>query len=153
MGQRFPIFATPPEFQTVPTHFTWVDDNATTQCGFPVQFDVVATVKMSVHDLHNGTVIEIDRYVHATTTFTNLNTYSSYTSHNAGPTKFIFQPDGTFSFMVMGTVAHIRAPGAGLLIKDAGRYVVDQDGNIVFQAGDHPIALGGNVQGLCTALS
>jgi hypothetical protein len=146
-------FAAPPEFQTVPLDVTFIDQNATNQCGFPVQVNISGTLKISIHDLPNGTAVEIDRYFHATTTFTNLNTDVSYTSKNAGPTRLVLEPDGTSRLAVTGIAAIIILPKEGLVLKNVGRLIIDENGNIIFQAGTAPLYTGGDVSGVCTALS
>ncbi len=148
-----PALAAPPEFQTVPIDFAFVDENATNQCGFPVQISGSGTLKISVHELQKGTVVEIDRLLHASVTFTNLSTGTSYTSLSAGPNHITIQPDRSVSIAGLGIYDIITLPGQGLLIKNVGRLVVDQNGNIIFEAGTHPTVIGGDVQGLCTALS
>jgi hypothetical protein len=148
-----PMFAAPPQFQTVPIDFTFVDENATNQCGFPVQISGSGTLKISTHELQTGKIVEIQRLLHATVTFTNLATDTSYTSRSAGPTIITIQPDGTTSIAGLGIFDIITLPGQGLLIKNVGRLVTDENGAIIFEAGSHPTVTGGNVQGLCTALS
>ena len=148
-----PAFAAPPEFQTVPIDFAFVDENATNQCGFPVQISGSGTLKISTHELQKGGIVEIDRLLHATVTFTNLATHTSYTSLSAGPTIITIQSDGTVSIACVGIFDIITLPGQGLLIKNVGRLVTDGNGAVIFEAGSHPTVTGGNVQGLCTALS
>lgn len=147
-----PAIGAPPDFQTVTQDVTFVDQNATDQCGFPVQLHLLATLKISTHELNNGTTIEIDRGLHATVTFTNLTTGTSYTSRSAGPTIITTDADGNVSIAGLGIYDIITLPGQGMLIKNVGRLVLDESGNILFEAGTHPTVTGGDVQGLCTAL-
>jgi hypothetical protein len=102
--------------------------------------------------LQKGTVVEIDRFLHATVTFTNLATGTSYTSRSAGPSIITIQTDGAVSIAGLAIFDVVTVPGQGLLIKDVGRLVTDENGNVIFEAGTHPTVTGGNVQGLCTAL-
>lgn len=148
-----PVVGAPPEFQTVAQDVTFIDQNSTDQCGFPVQLRLQSTIKISTHDLNNGTIMEVDRYLHATVTFTNLTTGTSYTSHSAGPSLITIEPDGNVSISNVGIYDIITMPGQGLLIKNVGRLVFDENGNVIFEAGTHPTVTGGDVQGLCTALS
>ncbi len=148
-----PVVGAPPEFQTVTVDDTWIDQNATDQCGFPVEFHFVGTFKISTNALKNGSVLEIDRVLNASITFTNLATGASYTSLAAGPNHITIAPDGSISSAGLGIYDVITLPGQGLLIKNVGRLVFDENGNVVFEAGTHPTVTGGDVQGLCTALS
>jgi hypothetical protein len=146
-------FAAPPEFQTVPLDDTFIEPNLSNECGFPVQAKLSATIKISIHALQNGTVIELDRFLHATITFTNLNTGASYTSINAGPNHIVIEPDGTVRNAVSGIIAIITLPKEGLVLKNVGRIIFDENGNIIFLAGTAPLVTGGDVSGVCTALS
>ena len=60
---------------------------------------------------------------------------------------------GSVSIAGLGIYDIITLPGQVLLIKNVGRLVLDQNGNIVFVAGTFPTLTGSNVQGLRTALS
>ena len=147
-----PAFAAPPEFQTVPLDVTFIDQNATSQCGFPVQIHLLGTMKIAIHNRRNGTVVEIDQLLHFIVIATNLETSTSNTSIAAGPSIITTQADGTVSIAGLAIFDVVTVPGQGLLIKDVGRLVTDANGNIIFEAGTHPIITGGDVQGLCTAL-
>jgi hypothetical protein len=148
-----PAFAAPPEFQTVPLDVTFVDQNATNQCGFPVQIHLLGTMKISIHNRRDGTVVEIDQLLHFSVISTNLETNTSNTSIAAGPSILTTEADGTITIAGLAIFDVVTVPGQGLLIKDVGRLVTDANGNVIFEAGTHPIITGGDVQGLCTALS
>lgn len=98
-------------------------------------------------------MLEIDREFHARITFTNLSTAVSYTTLAAGPTRITTDPNGNVSIAGLGVYDVVTVPGQGLLIKNVGRLVLDANGNVIFEAGTHPTVTGGNVQGLCDALS
>jgi hypothetical protein len=57
------------------------------------------------------------------------------------------------SYAVVGVGIHVTVPGEGVVLLDAGRLIVDEDG-IVFEAGQHQI-LGGNpdTEKFCAALA
>jgi hypothetical protein len=55
-------------------------------------------------------------------------------------------------FDIVGLNFHLSYPGGGLVLVDAGRLVSDSDGNLLFEAGRHPIQ-DGNVSALCSALA
>ena len=147
-----PASATPPDFETVTIDITAYPELALAQCGFPVENHLVATLKVSMHVLQNGTFIEIDRVVDATVTFTNLATGKAYTSLSPAPIIYRIEADGTVSGAWNGLISKVTLPGHGMLIMEIGRLVFDADGNIVFEAGGHEGFLGGDVQGLCIAL-
>jgi hypothetical protein len=153
LAMMAPAYAGPPVFETVPVDVTWIDDNASGQCGFPVELHLAGTFNISRHDLQSGTLMEIIRMLDATVTFTNLETGATYTSKVAGPEILTIEADGTVSKAGSGIFSLVTVRGQGVLLKDIGRIVWDEAGNVVFEAGEHPVFVGGDVQGLCTVLS
>jgi hypothetical protein len=147
--------AAPPTFQTVDVDFTLPPDPfVTAQCGFPVEVHGFGTWKISVHERRDGTIVEIDRLLRGSgVTFTNLNTGVSYTSHSAGPSIITTYPDGTGTTAGPGIFDIVIVQGQGLLWKNVGRIVWDENGNVIFEAGTHPAFTGGDASGLCSALS
>jgi len=53
---------------------------------------------------------------------------------------------------VAGINIRVSLPGGGILYIDRGRLVVDDNGNLVSEAGPHP-SLHGDIPGLCAALT
>jgi hypothetical protein len=142
--------AGPPVFVAVPLDDTFVSD---TLCPFPVEVHFSGAIKMSEHELRNGAVVRIERYFHATVTFTNQESGRSFTSLNAGPNHIIIEPDGSGTWASSGHIASITFPKEGLVLKDAGRLVWDMSTfEVIFEAGTHPIFVGSATQEFCAAL-
>ena len=56
--------AAAPQFQTVEVDFTIPPDPAiSAQCGFPIEIHGFGTLKLSIHELQGGKVVEIDRLI------------------------------------------------------------------------------------------
>jgi hypothetical protein len=53
---------------------------------------------------------------------------------------------------INGGVAHVTAPGEGIVIHDTGKIVFDSEGNVTFVAGPHDQAEQGPEQAYCSAL-
>jgi hypothetical protein len=65
----------------------------------------------------------------------------------------IFNPDGSIkSATFRGKVYNFVIPGQGTIALDAGRYMFDSEGNLIFEAGHHAF-LDGDLEKLCQALS
>lgn len=143
--------AEPPVFVAVPLDDTFISD---TLCPFPVEVHFSGIMKISEHEVQNGVNVTIQRYFHATVTFTNPDTGRSYTSLNAGPNHIIIEPDGSGTWASSGRVAIITFPKEGLVLKDAGRLVWDMSTfEVAFEAGTHPIFVGNGTQEFCAGLS
>lgn len=77
----------------------------------------------------------------------NAQTGTTYTSPQTGLLKFT----PTFTF-ASGVTASFVVPGGGKVLIDAGRFVVNANGNLIFEAGIHEY-LAGDFQALCAALA
>ena len=65
-------------------------------------------------------------------------------------TKIIFDEDGgVASQMLTGLKGSFRIPHGGVLVLDTGRLVEDAEGNVVFEAGPHPLHDGTAQAQLC----
>jgi hypothetical protein len=65
----------------------------------------------------------------------------------------VFNSDGdTVSVARMGVIWQFRIPGGGLVLVETGRIVYDEDGNVVFEAGPHPVS-DGATEALCNYFS
>ena len=142
-----------------PPEFSFVDFSVTfpiVGCDFPVQGELSATFKTSVHYDGNGDLrMLIDRVQDQQTSYTNLATGNSISStKGAGIDQIRMQNDGTIIFMIAGLVDIVRVPGLGLVVQDVGRIVVDSvTGELLFSAGQFTIhGPGGSIEALCAAL-
>lgn len=67
--------------------------------------------------------------------------------------KDTFNSDGDIvSFARMGVVWQFRIPGGGLVLVETGKIVYDEDGNVVFEVGPHPVSDGATAA-LCSYFS
>jgi hypothetical protein len=65
----------------------------------------------------------------------------------------IYNQDGSIqSATFRGKVFNFVIPGRGTVALDAGRYMFDSEGNLIFEAGHHAF-LDGDLKELCQALS
>lgn len=147
-----PALAAPPEFSFVDFSVTF----PIVGCDFPVQGELSATFKTSVHYDGNGDLRRlIDRVQEQQTSYTNLATGTSISStKGAGIDQIRMQNDGTITFMIAGLIDIVKVPGLGLVVQDVGRIVVDPvTGELLFSAGQFTIhGPGGSIEALCAAL-
>jgi hypothetical protein len=67
--------------------------------------------------------------------------------------KDVLNSDGdAVSRAQMGVSWQFRIPGGGLVLVETGRIVYDEDGNVVFEAGPHPV-VDGATEALCNYFS
>lgn len=65
-------------------------------------------------------------------------------------TKTVFDENGDVASVTLtGLSVQFRVPHGGVLVLDTGRLVEDADGNVVFEAGPHPLHEGQAQQRLC----
>jgi hypothetical protein len=65
----------------------------------------------------------------------------------------IYNPDGSIKTSTFrGKVFNFIIPGQGTVALDAGKYIFDSEGNLIFEAGHHAF-LDGHLKELCQALS
>ena len=145
--------ATPPEFSFVELQFTF----PIAGCEFPVQGELTATLKVSVHIDQNGDFkMLIERVLRdSQSTYTNLDTGASISSsHGAGIDKILIEEDGTVIFVAMGVFDILPIPGQGLVVHDVGRIIFNTTtGELLFSAGQFTVhGPLGSVEALCTAL-
>jgi hypothetical protein len=129
-----------PTFETIPIDESGPDEFLTEACGFPVEFGVAGTVKVSVREGRGGTVYEITR-VRLTRSFTNAETGETVTTRDVGVDKVTIAADGSATVAVIGLIARIVVPGEGLVGAETGRLVLffegpgDEEPDVLFKAG------------------
>lgn len=96
-------------------------------------------------------LVKIVEQVWGTDTFTNSVTGKAYTMnfHNNVVVDFSTSPPRGAN---MAIIFRLVVPGAGAVLLDVGRIVLDRQGNIYFRAGPHQY-YDGDLEGLCAALA
>lgn len=98
-----------------------------------------------------GNLVKIVEQVWGTDTFTNSMTGKAYPMdfHNNTIVDFSTTPPQA---ALMAVIFRLIVPGAGAVFLDVGRIVLDQQGNVYFQAGPHQF-FDGDLGALCAALA
>jgi hypothetical protein len=98
-----------------------------------------------------GNLVKLVEQVWGTDTFTNSVTGKAYTMnfHNNVVVDFSTSPPRGAN---MGIIFRLVVPGAGAVLLDVGRIVLDRQGNIYFRAGPQQY-YDGDFAGLCAALA
>jgi hypothetical protein len=117
-------------------------------CGFPVLIHEQGRIRDSFHTDNAGNfVMESLTFEDYRISVINAQTGTTYTSPQTGLLKFT----PTFAY-ASGVTANFVVPGGGKVLIDAGRFVVDANNNLIFEAGIHEY-LDGDFQALCAALA
>jgi len=153
VGQSQSALAMPPEFSFVELEVIF----PIVGCDFPIQAELIAPLKVSVHLDQNGDFkMLIERVLRgAHSTYTNMETGVSISSSiSNGIDKILIEEDGTVTFIAMGIFDILPLPGQGLVVHDVGRIIVDTTtGELLFSAGQFTVhGPGGSVDALCAAL-
>lgn len=132
--------ATPVQFR-VDKDVQLVDDQT---CPFPITLNY--HVKVSGRDFYDngtwvGAIVEQRQDGTDTANGVTLPDADHYIDH--------FTPQ---SDRETGLIIHVSIPGGGVLIRDAGNIEFDNDGNITFVHGPHPLILG-DTAAYCAAFS
>jgi hypothetical protein len=123
-----PVLAAPPTTEQV----TDVFDVPESACGFPIEGTFEATIKTSTFVDKNGNVVKtIERFLHATLTFINVETGASLTGKSAGP--LITRGD---TQTATGINARFVVPGQGIVAAQVGRLVFVGD-ELVLERGQN----------------
>jgi hypothetical protein len=140
------------ERNTMQVDVTFLNEELSPVCGFPIQNHLTGIVNTSVHYDRDGNVIrEISTAPTFQITFTNLNTGKSVISPGPSSVKVLYNLDGTVAtFTVDGLNLRIAVPGHGLVFLQTGKLVFDADGNIIFASRAQQVS--GDIQGFCIAL-
>jgi hypothetical protein len=142
---------------TVEVHFTTVDETRliTDICAFDVQEHAVGTFKVIDFFDDSGNIIKsILTNFGGPYTLTVSANGVTLTSQTVTTVIIVtFNPDGSLNTIsVTGLNQNFVLPGGGTVFLDAGRIVLDSNGNIIFEAGPHP-GFHGDFDSLCAALS
>jgi len=144
--------AAPPEFDETELVFIFPIEG----CDFPVEGQLFATLKTSVHTDQNGDFkMLLERVLDQHTSYTNLATGTTITStKGAGIDKFVMDEDGSVLFIVMGLIDIVTLPGQGLVLQDVGHFIFNfTTGELLFSAGQYSVhGPLGSVEALCAAL-
>jgi hypothetical protein len=117
-------------------------------CGFPVLIHEQGWIRDRFHTDNAGNfVMESLTFEHYRVSVINAQSGVTYASPQTGLIKFT--PTFTSS---SGVITNFVVPGGGKVLIDAGRFVVDADGNLSFEVGIHEY-LEGDFQALCAALA
>ena len=137
-------FAMEPTFETFHDEGTWtVDCNSFVASGPYQQDGRVATF----YD-RAGNPIRDSVFIKFTGTLTNPLNGKTITDTDSFTVVFDLQ-EGTVTGV--GLTFHTQIPGHGIAVLDAGRIVIDENGNVIFEAGRLDVHSGG-VEVICAAL-
>jgi hypothetical protein len=117
-------------------------------CGFPTTFTWVGTGYGTVFTDANGEFVRQTDHIRETLTVTSAGGDRWVDGKDAY--AITQRADGTFTRV--GLWFHLSGPGGGAVLRDVGRLVMTQDGDLVHLAGQHDWVQG-NFAGLCNALS
>jgi hypothetical protein len=130
-------------FQGIETN---VDPGVSAACGFTVTETDTTKGHYEVFFDRTGTPVRLQ----VEENYTGVFTANGLAVDVAGATLSIFDLNGGETDA--GINIRVSLPGGGILYIDRGRLVVDDNGNLVSEAGPHP-SLHGNIPGLCAALT
>ena len=118
-------------------------------CGFPITVREYGTLIDALHfDRSGNFAFETLTFQRAGVAATNANTGRTLTSIQTG--LIVYTDDRATS---SGITANFHLPGGGMVLIDAGRFIVDfASGARVFEAGTHDY-IDGNLQAFCAALA
>ena len=125
---------------------TEVDPGVSAACGFTVT--ETDTVKGHFEVFFDSTGTPVRAQVEEN--YTGVFTANGLAVDVAGAGRMLFDLNGGETDA--GINIRVSLPGGGILYIDRGRLVVDDNGNLVFEAGHHP-SLHGDIDGLCAALT
>lgn len=130
--------------------FTDAGEAVLADCGGFLVLDRYAlTFRVARHFDRHGTEVRVIEHFAGTETLVNSVTGAAYTStlHSAA----LIDPRAHRAAFT-GVTLRLTIPGAGAVLLDVGRVVVDREGNVHFEAGPHQFYGGGDFAGLCAAL-
>jgi hypothetical protein len=145
-----PLALAAPALAVPPTTVVFTVDNDssvnTSLCGFPITFTQNGTFKETTYYDSAGNPVK--------SILTNFNSRFTETASANGKTLVANFPAVNITsfpsgeFVTAGLRSAYHAPGAGLILLNAGRVVRDASGDVVFEAGQHQV-LDGDVGAFC----
>lgn len=137
---------------TMQVDVTFLNEELSPVCGFPIQNYLTGIVNTSIHYDRDGNVIrDINTAPTFQITFTNLNTGKSVISPGPSSVKVLYNADGTVATVtVNGLNLRIAVSGHGLVFLQTGKLVFDGDGVVIFASQAQQVS--GDIQGFCIAL-
>ena len=145
-GPAFAGSVKQPVIGTFPINDTNVDPGASAACGFTVTETDTGTAHYEVFFDNTGTPVRAQ----VEENYTGVFSANGLAVNTAGAGLGIFDLNGGETDA--GINIRVSLPGGGILYIDRGRLVVDDNGNLVSEAGPHP-SLHGDIPGLCAALT
>jgi hypothetical protein len=132
----------------IPLHATFP---AGTFCGFDVSVDLDGTGRFSIYD---NPPRNIQHYEQQGTVTANGKTLLANNHWNVTTTPPSSPAEELGVFTQRGAPFHIQAPGAGVVLLDAGYLVtLFPSGTVVVSHGQFPFEVEGDVSALCAALA
>jgi hypothetical protein len=136
--------ASTPTFLEFQGSFTEVD---TETCGFPITVQGNFTADVQFFYDQEGNLIR------------SLNHIKVRGTDSANGVSLSERADfiHTFDFTTeingdIGVITHVLTPGGGTVLIEAGRVLSDEEGNLLFVAGNHP-TISGDISAYCAALA
>lgn len=144
----------PPQTTIVSADATFTNDF---DCAFPLQEQVKGTYRDTLYFDQNGTLtkefLSPQFQGPLTVTWTNLETGTSLTSHQASTLIIYYNPDGSFQKLAnQGLTFQVSVAGEGLLLADVGRIVIERGQGVTFEVGPHQ-ELDGDTAAFCAYLA
>jgi hypothetical protein len=138
-----PALAMAPEIKPVDDSFSFTSDI----CPFPIDATTRITGTETLFFDDQGNVLRDVLHLFAYAVWTNPRSGKSVieSDHLTG----VILPD--VGFAQIGLNFHLRLPNGQTVLIDAGKLVLDEEGNILFQAGKHQF-VDGDVAAVCAAL-
>jgi hypothetical protein len=149
MAVAVPAAAVPPTRESFEFIDEFVDEES---CGFPLEVTFVGGGTETTFYNDDGTVKKVIVSLSDEATVTNPETGTSLSDHEAWTEVIDFEDGEPTTRSVFGLVFHLNAPGAGIVLIDAGRVVFDEaTGELIVVNGPHQ-GLEGDFSAFCAAL-
>jgi hypothetical protein len=142
VGSAGAATALTPQREAYHDHFRYEDNSV---CGFPILFDYSRSVRSTVFFDRDDEPILVRFHITITGTDTaNGVTLQDDAVHNS------VDDLRTSSEMRVGIEFLVKDPGGGVISVGGGKVVVDENGDVTFEAGPHPF-LDGDLDAYCAA--
>lgn len=149
MAVAVPATAVPPTTESFEFVDEFVDEES---CSFPIEVTFVGGGTERTFYNEDGTVKKVIVNLSDDGTATNPETGTSVSGRDAWTVVIDFENGEPTTESFFGLVFHFNAPGAGIVLIDAGRVVFDAStGEVIVVSGPHQ-QLEGDFSALCAAL-